>query len=99
MTVRNGLMAAVGGATWRHLHGVVARSDERRRGDAWGEGRWRYAYGARKDRRLERTHTNHWLLHWRDLRKFRGIYCTCQMRKLFVILPSDIVKTRTVAVT
>lgn len=65
-------MAAVGGATWRHLHGVEARSDEWRRGDAWGEGRRRHAYGTRKNRRLERTHTNHWLLHWRNLRAFKG---------------------------
>lgn len=81
-------MAAVGGATWRHLHGVEARSDERRRGDAWGEGRRRHAYGTRKDRRLERTHANHWLLHWRNLRTFTAIYWRCQMRMLFVIPPS-----------
>lgn len=82
-------MAAVGGATWRHLHGIEARSDERRRGDAWGEGRRRHAYGTRKDRRLERAHTNHGLLHLRNLRTFTGIYWRSQMRGLFVILPSD----------
>lgn len=55
--------------TWRHLHGIEARSDERRRGYAWGEGRRRHAYGTSKYRRLERTHANHWLLHWRNLCK------------------------------
>lgn len=82
-------MAAVWGATWRHLQGIEARSDERRRGDAWGEGRRRHAYGTRKNRRLERAHTNHGLLHLRNLRTFTGIYWRSQIIRLFVILPRD----------
>lgn len=64
--------------TWRHLHGVEARSEERRRRDTRGEGRQRHAYGSREDGRLERTDTNHWwrllllLLHRTDLKTRTG---------------------------
>lgn len=60
----------VRGATWGHLHGVEARPDKRRRGDARSEGRGRHADGAGKNRRLEGAHSNHWLLHRRNLRRF-----------------------------
>lgn len=73
--------AAVGSATWRHLHGIEAGSDERR-GNAWGEGRRWHAYRTRKDWRLERTHTNHWLLHRRNLTTFTGINWISQVRML-----------------
>lgn len=53
--------------TWRQLHGIESRSDERRRRYAWGERRRRHAYRTRKHMRLERTHTDHGLLHWRNL--------------------------------
>lgn len=80
--VTNDLTAAVGGATWRHLHGIEAGSDERR-GNAWGEGRRWHAYRTRKDWRLERTHTNHWLLHRRNLTTFTGINWISQVRKSY----------------
>ena len=71
-------MAVGGGSTWRHLHRVETGSDERRRGDAMWEGRRWHAHRTRKDRGLERTHTNHWLLHWRNLRTMRYFSCTSQ---------------------
>lgn len=68
-------IAAVGGATWRHLHGVEAGSDEGRRGDAWGEGGRRHAYRTGEDGRLEGAHADHRrLLHRRDLRTCTGVY-------------------------
>lgn len=81
---QNGQTATVGGATWRHLHGIEARSDERRRRNAWGEGRRWHAYRSGKNRRLERAHPNHWLLHRRNLTTFTGIYWTSLNRKLFL---------------
>lgn len=61
----------VGDTTWRQLHGIESRSDERRRRDAWGKRRRRHAYRTGKHRRLERTHANHGLLHRRNLETFK----------------------------
>lgn len=56
--------------TRRHLQGVEGRSDEWWWGDSRGKGRLRHAYGTGKDRRLQRTHADHWLLHLRHLSAF-----------------------------
>lgn len=85
--------------TWRHLQGIEGWSDERWRGDSRGKGRLRHAYGTGKDRRLQRTHTDCWLLRLRHLQaftktEFRQIMASTAKIKNCVVLMNCMISCR-----
>lgn len=71
----------MGDATWRHLHGIESRSDERRRGYTWREGRRRHSHRTRKHRGLEGAHSHHGLLHGRNLETSQDKLTCCRIHQ------------------
>lgn len=78
----------MGDTTWRHLHWIESRSDERRRGYTWREGRRRHSHRTRKHRGLEGAHSHHGLLHGRNLETSQSKLTCCRIQKM----PGGIIK-------